>query len=250
MQAAPDELKEEVAATEVRAVPDEFKDDVTAAAVAAVSDELKKDVTAAAMGAVPNEMKDSAAAAAVEAVLTAKDSEHSDLAETVARAVCDEMRKGVRDEVRKGVRKELRKEFHGPSLVNYEGYLGIYVAEDGRRLKINEDRSISMRRGGRYSLVLSIGAVADANADLTLPLRISGGVDAERVEFSVMLDGDDPGLRQSPQSVTVATAGGSDSTSFPLEARWDNPIRLWLRVAQHGEFIQNVELTVPHLAGE
>ena len=203
------------------------------------------------MQAVQNQMMDSAAAAAVEAVLSAKDSEYSDLADTVARVVREEVRKGVREEVRKGMRKELHKELHGPSLINYKGYLGIYVvAEDGRRLKINEDRSIPMRRGGRYSLVLRIGAVADADADLTLPLQISGGVDAELVEFTVMLDGDDPGLRQPPQSVTVATAGDSASAGFPIEARWDNPIRLWLRVAQHGEFIQNVELTVPPLAGE
>ncbi len=227
--ATPDKLKKKVAAAAVRAAPDEFKDDVTAAAIAATPDKFKKEVTTAAVRALPNKMKDAAAGAAVEAVLTARDSEHSNLMETVARAVRDEM----------------HEELYGPSLINYEGYLGIYVvAEDGNKLPINEDRSISMQRGDHYSLVLTIGAAADANADLTLPLRISGGVDADQVEFSVMLNGDDPELLQTAQSVMVATANGSASASFPLEARWDNPTRLWLRVAQRGEFIQHVELTV------
>ena len=228
-QAAPDERKKEVAAAAVRGVPDELKDDVTAAAVKAAPDELKKDVTAAAVKAIPDELKDSAAAAAVEAVLTARDSERSELAETVARAV--------------------REELRGPSLVNYEGWIGIDVVDEkGRKLKIKKDRSVSIRRGTRYSLVLTIGT--DANARLTLPLLISGGDNAKQVEFSVMLNGDNPELRQPPQSVIVATEDGSASASFPLEIRGNGPKRLWIRVAQRGQFIQHIELTIPRRARE
>ena len=227
VRAVPDELKDDVAAAAVQAAPDELKKDVTAAAVQAAPDAVKKDVTAAAVQAVPEDMKDSAAAAAVEAVLTARDSERSELAETVARAVLDELR--------------------GPPPVNYEGWIGIDVVGKGdRKLKIKKDRSLSIRRGIRYSLVVTIGT--DANARLALPLRISGGDDAEQVEFSVMLNGDDPELRKPPQSVTVATAGGSDSASFPLEVQGDGPKRLWVRVAQRGQFIQHIELKIPRRA--
>ena len=222
-QKASEELKEDVAAA-VTAAPDELKDEAAAAAVKAAPDKLKKAVTAAAVEAVPDEMKGSAAAAAVEAVVAAKDSERSDLEETVARAV--------------------RKELQGPPLVNYKGQLAIdVVAEGGQTQEIAGDRTVSLRGGGRYSLVVKIGT-ATADAGLTLPLQISDGVDAERVDFSVMLNGDDPGLRQPPQLVTVATPGGSANASFPLDARWEEPTRLWIRVAQHGQFIQHVELTV------
>lgn len=225
VHAAPGQIKTKVAASAVKAVPDEIKTDAAAAAVHAAPDEIKQDVAVAAVGAVSGQMREVVTAAVEDALAAPRESEDS--------------------RIEKAVAKALRAELSGPPLVNYKGSVGIDVVdENGHSLRIDKTGQIvGMRPGANYVLQLAIGP--DPKARLTLPLRISSGIDEERVEFDVMLDSDDPRLRPAKQqTVTLDTAGGSARTSFPLHGQWEVPTRLWLRVAQRGQFIQNVELTL------
>jgi hypothetical protein len=137
----------------------------------------------------------------------------------------------------------VQTELRGPPLANYEGWVGIDVVnlEDGYALEIDQERrAVRMQPDVRYALNLTIGP--DPTARLRLPLRVSGGTEAKQVEFDVILDSDDPRLQQR-QTVTVTRPDGNTQASFPLEGRWEVRTRLWLRIAQRGQFIQNVELT-------
>ncbi|HTU01815.1 MAG TPA: hypothetical protein VMG58_08360, partial [Candidatus Sulfotelmatobacter sp.] len=75
------------------------------------------------------------------------------------------------------------------------------------------------------------------------PLRITGGTKDATAEFSVLLDSDDPELRQPAQVLEVPTSGGGASAQFAFEPRASFPPPwLWVRVAQRGRVVQNFEL--------
>jgi hypothetical protein len=141
------------------------------------------------------------------------------------------------------VRAAVKDVVSGPALVDFDGWLGIEVTdEESAPVPVTEDREVSLRPGHRYNLVVTIAT--ERPSGVVSPLRTSGGTQAATVEFSVVLDSDDPEVRQPAQVVAVHTYEGSARAQFTFEAR-EGPVLpwLWVRVAQRDRVVENLELT-------
>lgn len=140
------------------------------------------------------------------------------------------------------VRAAVKDAFSGPELVDFEGWLGIEVTDaEGARVPVTEDREVPLRAGQRYNLVVTIAT--ERPSGVVSLLRTTGGIKAPTVEFSVVLDSDDPEVRQPAQVVAVHTYEGSASAQFTFETRESLVLPwLWVRVAQRGRVVENLEL--------
>jgi hypothetical protein len=140
------------------------------------------------------------------------------------------------------VRAAVKDAFSGPKLVDFEGWLGIEITDaEGARVTVTKDREVPLRPGRRYNLVVAIAT--ERPSGVALPLRITGGTKRATAEFSVLLDSDDPELRQPAQVLEVRTSAGGASARFAFEPRASFPPPwLWVRVAQRERVVQNFEL--------
>jgi len=140
------------------------------------------------------------------------------------------------------VRAAVKAAFSGPALVNFEGWLGIEITDaQGAPVTVTEDREVHLRPDHRYNLAVVIATQRPAG--IASPLRISGGIKASTADFSVVLDSDDPELRQPAQVLTVQTSGDSASVQFAFQTQASSALPwLWVRVAQSERVVQNLEL--------
>jgi hypothetical protein len=156
-------------------------------------------------------------------------------------AAGESLRPGVLDA---SVRAAVKDAFSGPALVDFEGWLGIDITDaEGARVAVTEDREVPLRPGRRYNLVVAIATKKPPG--VASPLRITGGTKGATAEFSVLLDSDDPELRQPAQVLKVRTSGGDPKFArFDFEPRESSPGPpwLWVRVAQRERVVQNFEL--------
>jgi len=140
------------------------------------------------------------------------------------------------------VHAAVKAAFSGPALVDFVGWLGIEIIDsEGARVMVTEDREVPLRPDHRYNLVVVMATQRPSG--VAEPLRITGGIKAATAEFSVVLDSSDPELRRPAQVLTVRTSGDSASVQFAFETRASSgPPWLWIRVAQRGRVVQNLEL--------
>jgi hypothetical protein len=160
----------------------------------------------------------------------------------VERRISDKALAQIEQRVAGAVDQSVQAAFSGPALVDFEGWLGIEIADAaGTLVTITEDREVPLRPDHRYNLVVAIATQKPPG--VASPLRITGGIKASTADFSVLLDSDDPELRQPAQVLAVPTSGGSASAQFSFETRSSFvPPWFWVRVAQRERVVQNVEL--------
>ena len=142
------------------------------------------------------------------------------------------------------LRDEVRDLFRGPRLVNYDGAVYAAIVEDGKPVRPRGDGRVVIDPQRPHSVTVNIGPADRDTWVPSAPLQITGGEDAAEVVFDITLEGDEApwGLKR----LTV-TARGDEVTG----ARFELPGRefegrgwLWIRVAQQGRTIQNLELPV------
>ena len=145
-------------------------------------------------------------------------------------------------QINQQVDQSVQAAFRGPALVDFEGWLGIEIADTaGTYVTITEDQEVPLRPNLHYNLIATIATQKPSG--VTSPLRITGGIKASKAEFSVVLDSSDPEMRQPAQILAVPTTRGGASAQFTFETRSSFPPPwLWVRVAQRGRVVQNVEL--------
>jgi hypothetical protein len=140
--------------------------------------------------------------------------------------------------------REVEDRIAGPRLVNYSGWVMARVLDaEGATVEPTEDRGLPLRPGHDYSLEVTIDS--DAGPGISMPLLITGGVDEESATFTISLESDDRRLRHPAKPLTVATSDGAAQATFSL--RIDPELSepwLWIRVAQAGEVVLQLELNV------
>ena len=145
-------------------------------------------------------------------------------------------------QINQQVDQSIKAAISGPALVDFEGWFGIEITDAaGTPVTITEDREVPLHPNHRYNLIVTIATQKPSGA--TSPLRITGGIKASTAEFSVLLDSNDPEMRQPAQILAVRTTRGNASAQLTFETRSSfAPPWLWVRVAQRGRVVQNVEL--------
>jgi hypothetical protein len=169
----------------------------------------------------------------------------ADLPGQVTESVVGEVRRSLTDTLEPTIERTLRRSLVGPRLQNFDGHLSVALRAHGRPVPTDDEGRIVVTPGERYELSVEIGAGPGAGDD-SVPVRIRGGEDAQVVRFDVSVDSDVRALRCPERAVGVARTG-SDVVAIPLAIPPEvDPIApwLWIRVAQQGRTIQNLELTL------
>ncbi|GAA0503965.1 hypothetical protein Ade02nite_35190 [Paractinoplanes deccanensis] len=140
------------------------------------------------------------------------------------------------------VGETIKTALSGPTLVNFDGWIGIEITgEDGAPVPITDEQEVPLLPDHRYVAVVAIAT--EQPPGYASRLRITGGVEAHTAEFSVVLDSDDPASPKSSGLIAVPTRAGRAGVELPFETWPDGtPPWLWVRVAQRGRVVQNVEL--------
>ncbi|GLZ00084.1 hypothetical protein [Actinoplanes sp. NBRC 103695] len=137
------------------------------------------------------------------------------------------------------VTDQVRSAILGPPLVNFDGWVSVAVLHDGALVAVGEDRRVALVRGRSYSVLVTVGP--SQVAELAERLVVTGGVDRPAVEFSAEIDSDQPALRREPEPVRVSSRSAG-SASFDVSV--DDPVNLWIRVAQGRRTLQSISLLI------
>lgn len=137
------------------------------------------------------------------------------------------------------VTDQVRTAILGPPLVNYDGWVSVAVLRDGAGVEVSDDRRIELERARPYEIVVTIGP--EQAADLAERLVVTGGVERPDVEFSAEVDSDRPALRRDPVPVRVERRSPGVAR-FEIET--EEPVSLWIRVAQGRRTLQSISLLV------
>lgn len=143
----------------------------------------------------------------------------------------------------------IRDAFAGPDLINYSGFTTLVVLHpDGSQMEGPEDRRLILAPGLPYTLRVTIGR--QGRPGLTMPLRVTDGIDEDVVPFTVDVDSNDQALHRPEERVTVGAREGEAVVDFPVsvdeaaEPRW-----LWVRVSQRRQILLQVEFEVRSRVG-
>ncbi|MFF3249110.1 hypothetical protein ACFYWY_36525 [Streptomyces sp. NPDC002870] len=168
-----------------------------------------------------------------------------ELPEAMTASVLGGVERGLNETLEPAVERTLQRTLAGPKLDNFDGHLSVILLQNGvSPVAIDDTRRALLQRDQPYELVVAIGHHPNTDA-ATAPVRIRGGNDHRTVEFAVSIDSNIPTLRQHERAVVVEPRG-EDGVRFPV--RLDHTVAesawLWVRVAQHGRTIQNLEITL------
>ena len=164
----------------------------------------------------------------------------------IRRSVQEEMASSLPDAVAgpvtAAVRASFREFVEGEPLVNYDGVLSVGLRDGhGDSVPISDDQSVVLDNGLSYELDVTIGPRAAPGA-ATVPLSIGTGVNEEVAPFEVAVDSDIRGLRRTAIPLDVRP-GDTRDVKFPLYVGVPPPRWIWIRVAQRGRTVQNLELS-------
>jgi membrane protein YdbS with pleckstrin-like domain len=143
----------------------------------------------------------------------------------------------------------LREAFHGPTLVNYDGWVSVEIRGPDGPVAPSADRRVALGPNAPYELVVSIGT--GPVAPIAEPLVVTGGVSSDVAVFEVELDSDQPSLRRRAVEIEATAFEGNHAT-FIIHGEpgnIDRPPWLWVRVSQRHRTLQNIELLVERTPG-
>jgi hypothetical protein len=166
----------------------------------------------------------------------------SDIRRSVQDEVASSLPGAIAGPVAAAVRASFREFVEGEPLVNYDGVLSVGLRNGhGESVPIGDDRRVVLDDGLSYQLDVTIGP-RGARGAATEPLSIGTGVDEEFAPFEVAVDSDVRGLRQTAVPLHVGPGDTRDVT-FPFNVGVPPPSWIWIRVAQRGRTVQNLELS-------
>ncbi len=172
-----------------------------------------------------------------------RDSVNQAVGPAVSQSVERTLHGELTETVTPALRDEVRDLFHGPRLVNYDGAVYAALFEDGEPVRPRDDGRVVIDPRRRHSVTVDIGPARDTWVP-SAPLQITGGEDAAEVVFDIVVEGDEAPWRLERQ--TVAARGDElAGARFELPGReFEGSGWIWIRVAQQGRTIQNLELPV------
>jgi hypothetical protein len=142
------------------------------------------------------------------------------------------------------LRDEVRDLFRGPRLVNYDGAVYAALFQDGKPVRPRKDGRVVIDPQRRHWVTVNIGPANGDTWVTSAPLQISSGDDAAEVVFDITVEGDEAPWQLEQKTVTVR-GDELNGDRFELPSReFEGRAWIWIRVAQQGRTIQNLELPV------